>query len=214
MVVLRRFHLRPDGMLPLSGHHSQMPVRQDMNMKAPTQPTIVRPQPGHHQAAVEDVHHLDEAAVAARPVDQRRRRADRATVRCGSGGSAAFSRLWSRWRRPASPSLLKRSSDSASPGCRFARADVHKRTPASSAGPSMAWRCGSSLASSQSCQTRADPVRQIGMIRIARRQPDPLVHLQPQRPQLLLPGLRQARLPRIVTAAEIRGCILIANDYQ
>ena len=44
LITLQRNPLVND---PLSGHQSQMPVGHDRNMKAPTQPTMVRPQPGH-----------------------------------------------------------------------------------------------------------------------------------------------------------------------
>ena len=46
IAAVDRFQRSPRLRLPPIGHHSQRPVRQETNMKIPTQPTIARPQPG------------------------------------------------------------------------------------------------------------------------------------------------------------------------
>jgi hypothetical protein len=46
LVVERRLHLRPRVKRPLSGHHSQSPVRAESSIATPIQPTTCRPTPG------------------------------------------------------------------------------------------------------------------------------------------------------------------------
>ena len=87
LVEFCRFQRKPRRTLPVIGHHSQMPVRQEQNMKTPTQPTIVRPQPGTVEAAVEAVDEAHQAGVGRRPVEHPAAAPDRA-------------RHWSRERAP------------------------------------------------------------------------------------------------------------------
>ena len=171
--MLRRFQRKPEEKEPLSGHHSQMSGKARYEHEGADPADDGAAPARNHQAAVEDVHDLHQPAVARRAIDYRRVPGIEP-----DGGPDRARRLprppWSHWLRPGCRLLRTAAPTAARPAeAHLAR---HWRRPdgGSCAGPSVAWRCGSSLASSQSCQTSADPVSEIGMIRIASVSP---IHL-------------------------------------